>query len=520
MATVSLQGTTTLFERLHLRISAGAGPVIEVSLPVNHPWKRESALPVASFLGERAEIEWAGQTMSFRVTGFRSTPEDGDLMIGIVLSDETLDWLEMRRTDTAATVMLVYQRQEDDANGWSFLRRVLGGKFAAPHGKDDLDERLPVGTCFLRPAGCDNLVHQERILGLLRNSPTQPWGWCAIDAESSAEPLRLLGLDAPVVELDAEWAPADAAEVYLPHRALGPNAPAAKLKRTFSELEHSHAATVVREVTRKGLMTALPDLFKDSDQIVCLPCQVAVGGITALCPVISFSFDMRSHLTDQKVELTTVLQLRPLPTTPAASPARFTTEGTFVEWTDDSQKTRTLVMPPQDARWQMMGGANSKDVETVDSERGLVCEAVTPFASRQDWAGFYVSHKQNDVVLVDIVDGQEPRMVGMRQVYAEGLESVDLVLNSETVSISALAKDADLATADGVAVDGAAGTVKVFAAQHVELKQKVTVTDESTAMEHAASVKSTMSIGGDTTIGGKTEITGDTVIKATLEVGA
>lgn len=518
MATVTLNGTTSTFEGLHLRISAGAGPTIEVSLPVNHPWKVEDGVDVSSFLGKRGELEWEAQKISFRVTGFRATPGGSDLVLGIVLSDETLDWLEMRRTDTAATAMLVYQRQEDDANGWSFLRRVLGGKFAAPHGKDDLDERFPVGTCFLRAAGCDNLVHQERILGLLRNSPTQPWGWCAVDAESSAEPLRLLGLDAPVIELDAGWSPADQTQVFLPHRALGPNAPLTKLGRTYEKLTYSQAATVVREVTRKGLETALPDVFAGSDQLVCLPCQVAVGGITALCPVITFSFDMRSHLEQQAVELSSELTLRPLPTTPALSPMRFTTEGRFKEWTQDSQETRVLVMPP-DAKWQMMGGAKSKDVETADSEKGLVCESVTPFASRGEWAGFYVSHKGDDTVLIEILDGQEPRMVGMRQVLVKGLETVDLVLNSETVSISGLSKDSDIATADGVAVDGSAGTVDVFAGNHITLKQKITVTDDNTVMDHSAKVNKALTVGGDTVIGGKTDITGATTIAETLEVG-
>jgi hypothetical protein len=519
LATVTLSDTTTSFEGLRLRISAGAGPTIEVSLPVNHPWKREDRLDVATLLGKRAELSWEQQQVSFRVTGFRSSPGGSDLMLGIVLSDETLNWMEMRRTETGQTSMLVYQRDANDANGWSFLLRVLGSKFATPHGSERLDTALPVGTCFVRPAGCDNLVHQERILGLLRNSPTQPWGWCAVDAQDGTQPMRLLGLDSPIVELDKGWSPADESEVFLPHRALGPSAPMAKLRRTFEKLTHAQAALVVREVTSKGLVTALdPKAFEGAKDVVCLPCQVAVGGSVALCPTISFSFDMRSHIEEQEVELSTELNLRPLPTTPAVSPARFTTEGTFKEWDSDSKETRVVVMPP-DPTWQMMAGAKSSDVETADPDRGLVCESVTPFGGRDNRAGFYVSHKADDPVLVEVLDGHEPRMVGMRQVLAKGLESVDLVLNSETVSISGLAKDADLATADGVAVDGSGGTVEVFAAQHVALKQKVTVTDESTQMDHNASVKKVMSVGGDTTIGGKTEIKGDTVIKATLEVG-
>lgn len=331
--------------------------------------------------------------------------------------------------------------------------------------------------------------------------------------------MRLLGLDSPVVELNKGWSPADESEVFLPHRALGPNAPMAKLRRTFKKLSHGAAAAVVKEVTSKGLVAALdPKAFEGAGEVVCLPCQVAVGGSVALCPVITFSFDMRSHIEEQEVELSTELHLRPLPTTPAVTPMPYTTNGTFKEWDKDSQETRVVVMPPK-TTWQMMAGAKSKDVETTDPKRGLICESVTPFGGRDKWAGFYVSHKAEDVVLVEILDAHEPRMVGMRQVLVKGFETVDLVINSETVSISGLSKTNDIATADGVAVDGSHGTVDLFASKHVRLKQKVTVTDASTLMDHSATVKKALTVDGDTTIGGKTDVTGATTIKETLEVG-
>ncbi len=518
MATVTLNQQSSPFDGVHLRISAGAGPVLELALPANHPWKLEDGGVVAALLGARGELAWGSQSISFRITGFRSTPGGADQVVGIVLSDEVLDWFEQRRSDTAATHTLVYQRQESDANGWAFLRRVLGDKFAVPHGAEALDAWLPVGSCFLRAAGCDNLVHQNRVLGLLANTATQPWGWCAFDAEGSEEPLRLLGLDAPVFELDSDWSPSDLSEMFLPHRALGPSAPATKLRREFGTLEFDDAATVLRELTRSGLEGAVEGMFPGSEQMLCLPTQVGLGGITALCPSISYHFDMRSHVEERQVALQSELQIVPLPTLPALSPRRLTAAGTFVEWTEASQKQRLKILPP-DEQWQMMGDGDSPDVETADPEKGLVCEAVTPFASRAGCAGFYVSHRPDDAMLVEITDCEVPRMVGMRQVYSEGLESVDVVLNSETVSISGLAQDADLATADGVAVDGAAGTVEVFAAQHVRLKQKVTVTDENTKLEHNEHVTGSATIDGDTVIGGKTDIEGDTTIAATLEVG-
>ena len=167
-----------------------------------------------------------------------------------------------------------------------------------------------------------------------------------------------------------------------------------------------------------------------------------------------------------------------------------------------------------------MGDADSSDVETADPEKGLICDAVTPFASRDNCSGFYVSHRAEDQLLVQLCDGEVPRMVGMKQVFAEGLEDVDLVLNSTTVSISGLSNDRELATADGLAVDGGAGTVEVFADTHVLLKQKVTVTDENTKADHSLTVTGAAQIDGDTQIGGKTEITGATTIAETLEVGS
>lgn len=518
MATLELGGASSPVDGIHLRLAASAGPLLQLELPANHPWKLEDGRSPAAYLGTRGELIWGDHTISFRVTGFRAQPGGADRVVGVTLSDDTLDWFEQSRVDTLATRTLVYQRQTADANGWAFLRRVLGNKFAVPHGSEQLDECLPVGTVVLRPAGCDNLIHQNRVLGLMRNSATRPWGWCAFDTQGADEPLRILGLDAPVFVLDEGWSPADISDVSLPSRVVGEGSPV-RFERKYGRLDDALAADLLREVTRAGIEQAAEGLFDGSEQVLTMPTQIAVGGLTALCRRIDYHFDLRSHRDAAKVEFQTEIHMVPLPAEAALAPARLSEMGTFVEWDEASEKQRVVVKAPSE-RWQLMGDSDSSDVETADPEKGLVCDAVTPFASRDNCSGFYVSHRAEDQLLVQLCDGEVPRMVGMKQVYAEGLEGVDLVLNSATVSISGLSNDSDLATADGLAVDGAAGTVEVFADTHVVLKQKVTITDENTKADHCLAVTESAEIGGDTRIGGKTEIKGATTIKETLEVGS
>ncbi len=512
-------------DAIDLIVAESSGPIVELSLPANHRWKSEGGVNVMGLIGARATLAWEDQTLEFCVSGFRSTPGGRDLLVGIVLPKELLNWFEGKPTDEHAVQTLIYQRQED-ANGWDFVRRVLGERFAVPHGAIALDEALPVGTCVLRAAGCDNLAHLQRVLGLLTTLPTRAWGWCAFDTEQGEDPLRLLGLDAPVLNLDESWAPSDLTGVHLPHRAAGDSS--GELSRSFGELETKKAAALVRQLSRAGIELAAEELLEDADQLPCLPGQIGIGELTALCYRIRYAFDLgrnADNREDKHVEFKTHLSFRPLPGTPGLSASSVTLRGFFSDWDEASERTRIQMLPGATAKepsevWRLMGDSKSNDQDTPDPEKPLIGISVTPFRSRGDFAGFYVSHQESDPMLVQVRDLEVPTMIGMQQVYAEGLEGVDLVLNSPTVSISGLAQSADLATADGVAVDGAAGTVEVFADQHVRLKQKVTTTDDSTVMEHNAKVTGKAEIEGDTKIGGKTDIEGDTTIAATLEVGS
>ncbi len=519
MAEVELNGTTAPVDAIDLTLAESAGPIIELSLPANHPWKLEDSNVVMGLLGARAEIKWDEQVLSVRVTGFRSTTGGRDTLVGIVLPDEVLDWFERRRTDDAAVQTLIYQRQEADANGWAFVRRVLGDLFAIPHGAEALDDALPVGTCILRAAGCDNLAHLQRVLGLLATLPTRAWGWCAFDTEPGEEPMRLLGLDTPVMNLDEGWSPGDLSNMHLPHRAAG-NAHG-NLSRKFGKLEAPVAATLLRQLSRMGIDEAADGLIEEADQLPCLPRQIGVGGITALCYRLKYTFDFRQNAVDKEdpmVNFSAELDFRPLPGTPGLAARSVTLKGFFSAWDEASEKSRIQLLPQGDP-WRLMGDGDSPDVETPDSEKPLVSISVSPFVSRGNFAGFYVAHQVDDPMILQVRDAEIPNMIGMQQTFAEGLEGVELVINAPTVSISGLEKSVDLATADGVAVDGAAGTVEVFANQHVRLKQKVTTTDESTVMDHSAKVTGHCEVDGDTKIGGKTDIEGDTTIAATLEVG-
>ena len=343
MATLTLGETNDFVDGIHLRLAESAGPLLYLDLPANHKWKLEDGRSVAVHLGTRAELEWGQHVISFRVTGFRAQPGGADRLVGVVLSDETLDWFEQSRVDTLATRTLVYQRQTADANGWAFLRRVLGNKFAVPHGSEALDECLPVGTVILRSAGSDNLIHQNRVLALMRNSATRPWGWCAFDTQGTDEPLRLLGLDAPVLVLDDGWAPA------LPSRAIGESSPV-RFERKYGRLDEATAAALLREVTRAGIEQAADGLFDGSEQVLTIPSQVAVGGLTALCRRIDYHFDLRSHLDSAQVEFQTEIFMAPLPVEPAVAPAWLSEMGTFVEWDEASKKQRVVVKAPSE-RW-------------------------------------------------------------------------------------------------------------------------------------------------------------------------
>jgi hypothetical protein len=522
MAEVTLLEKSSPCSSVILTLAEGSGPQLELALPTNHPWNLERGELIMQLLGERAEFSWAGQSLTFRVTGFRSTPGGRDAIVGLVLSDDTLDWFEQRRVASGTAGVLVYQRQAADPNGWAYLRRVLGNQFGIPHGADALDEALPIGTCLCRPATHDNLSHQRRILALMAHLPTRAWGWCGFDTEVGDPPLRVLGLDSPVLELREGWAPGDLGDVHLPHRvggaAVSSDARPTLLVRPFLGLTHDKSAELVRELTRAGVEGAVDHILEDGSEIPCLPGQVKVGGMVCLCPVVRYSFDLRQVPEDGQLELRVQLTLAPLPIDPGQTPMSFSGTGLFVEWDENSEKRRVALKSP-DERWLLMGDDDSADVETPDADKLLICDALTPYAARDEFAGFYVSHQTDDPLVVEVRDVEVPRMLGMKQQFHEGLEAVNLVLNSETVSISGLGANADLATADGVAVDGPAGLVEIFAEKQVKLKQKITVEDEVSSFDQNLQIAGAVQIEGDTSIQGKVDIASETTIAKTLDVG-
>ncbi|MEN9581460.1 MAG: hypothetical protein RJA70_4469, partial [Pseudomonadota bacterium] len=472
-------------EAIELTLAESSGPVVAIALPLNHPWKLQDGAALMALLGERGELTWGEQTLSFRFTGFRSFDSQHDALVGVVLSDEVLGWFERRPTEEPSLSTLVYQRQNADANGWDFIRRVLGNGVSKPHGSDNLDIAFPLGSCILRSTYADNLCHLNRVLGLLRAAPTQAWGWCAFDVEQGDDPLRLLGLDAPPLILGKGWAPGDLSQVLLPHRASGQAS--GVLKQNFDTLKPEQAAALLRQLTRAGIPSAAEDLLEGAEQLPCLPGQIGIGGIIARCPLIQYRFLIKKDDEQPHVRFETTLSFTPLPAAPALTPQTFTSRSSFVEWDEASGRTRVLVSA-KDVAWQMMGEGDGQSADFPDAEKNLVCDSVTPFAGRGEFSGFYVAHRPADVLIVEIRDGDVPRAIGEPQVFAEGLEVPDITINSETVRLSGLNHDADITTADGIAIDGAAGTVEAFAEKHVLLKQKVTVTDDGTRMEHSATV--------------------------------
>ncbi len=518
---VKLEGQQCTPTRVEVCVALGSGPTLSITLTAGHPWLKScEGSAVMSLLGKRGELEWAGHAFSFCCTGVETANNSAHKLVGILLSDDVIGWFQSKVAREEWDVkVLVYQRHNEDANAWGFVRRALGNRFATPFGADQLDRCFPHGACILRSGEATNLAHVERVIGLLSAMPTRARGWCAFNTEDDVEPLRLVGLDAPPHVLDAGWEPEGATQVSLPH-PITHGTGRSRLRRGFGVLAPEQAAAVLFELTSAGTLSERDDLLGDPSQAPTLPGLVQIGSFPAFCPEFRYEFVLPKHDQAGGVQLEVELDFCPLPHSAGLNESSQTVTTAFSHWEEApkidgtlyawqlSEREHRLAVGSQFSRtWRMMG--DGAEQEMADAGKCLICDATTPFASRGEFSGFYVSYRPDDFLVVALRDGEVPVLQGQLQTFAPELEGPDLVINSPTVTVSGLPNNGALAAADGLVLNGPDGTVEVYAEKHVALKQKVTITDDKTYADHNAVISETLNVGGDTTLHG----TG-TVVKA------
>jgi len=492
-ATVELDGESSEFRSVELVLAERSGPVVVAWVSGRHPWNTTVR---TGLLRRRVEgtIDWEGESITFQFLGFREA--DAALgVVGLVLDPELVDWLtENPGKDTGADV-LCYQRQEADADGWAFLRRVLGQKFAAPELGDTVGEAFTDGACILRPTAFDNRSHVERVVGLLGGYPGATYSWTVFDAEDGDDPFRLLMADEGGFAADDSWSPADSRSGEIPSVAALPSPTGRlRLERGFTAGAPGDAAQLLAKLTRSG-REGVAESLDDGAQLPPGPGPVEYGEAKLVCRRVSYRFRFGGPTADDLgVVLNVQMELTAVPPMAPASRLRWSGHAFFSDWDGPSGQTRAQ-LSAEGTKFRLMGDGDSPDATEPDDGKRLVVEVLTPFHGRNGFAGVYPTRRPEDEMVVTMADGELPYVSGQVQVYVQDLDAVELVLNAETVTASGLDPAAGLEAADGWAVDGAAGTVHVFAESAVELKQRVKVEDEKTTLDQDAEITGKLGVG-------------------------
>lgn len=527
MAAVTIGEVSLPVASAELTLSVGAGPLLRLQPSSGHRVPDELHRTLFGAL-ERGTFTWGEEELTFRFLAAHPGRDGGYEITGLVLPEELLDWFDTHEMAADGRSMLVYQRQQTDNDGWSFLRRVLGDRFEEPLFSTELEPWLPVGTTILRPTGWTNLAHLRRVIGLVGGLPGATCSWCAFNTEGGDEPLRFVSASAEPLPLDDKWRLLAASRSGVPHQLSHNGGERYEIRRRFPPLQVAEAAAILVELAcsgRRAMVESCADV-SITGQLPHMPMPVQLRDTTFLCERAVYRFSAGSTLAKESEAPTLDVQLflSGLPTHGWGDVIRHTALGLFGSWDEPSGKTRLRIK--SDAQnWTLMGDGGSDDAggsterEAAALGMALVCESVTPFAARGDFSGFYVKHQVDDQLVVDIADLAVPRSRGGLQVYAEKLEGPELTLNARTIVQSGVSNQAKL-NVTATLVDGESGVVEVYAEEHVKLKDRVTVVDAGTTAAHDLLVKGETEIEKDTKIGGELEVDGNTKIKGTCDVGS
>jgi hypothetical protein len=503
------------FERGASQQRAGAGPN---PLAMRQEWFGEE---------QRGTFTWGERELSFRFLAAHEGQNGAFEVGGLVLPDELLTWFQTTQKSEDGRPMLVYQRQQTDSSGWSFLRRALGDRFEEPLYSGELEDWLGVGTTLLRPSGWKNLAHVRRVVGLLGGLPGATCSWCAFCTEAGDEPLRFVSAEAEPWPLDTAWRLVPGAGNGVPHELADLPGHSYEVRRRFTTLDLAKASGLITELAVSGRRANLESLGCEDvvSQLPHMPMPVSLRDTAYLCERAVFRFSSPHSVLASEVApvLDVQLFLRGLPTRAWGNTLQHRARGTFASWDEPSGKTR-LRLASEEQSWALMGDGGEDDAgQATDREApapglGLVTESVTPYAARGEFSGFYVKHQVKDSLVVELSDLSVPRTLGGLQVYAEQFETPELTLNSRTIVVTTVGNTSEL-NVTGVKYDGDAGTVEVYAEEKVRIKERITVVEESSTFEHNAVVTGTAEVKKDTKLGANLEVKGDLEVGGKADVG-
>jgi hypothetical protein len=511
---------------VELTLAMGTGPLLRLQ-PLNGRLVPPELRQEQFGAHRRGKLLWAEQELDFRFLAANESTLGAHEIHGLVLSEDLLGWFQTTLNAEDPRPMLVYQRQQTDSRGWSFLRRVLGDRFEEPTFSSELENWFDAGICVLRPNGWKHLAHIRRVVELLGGLPGAICGWCAFATTKDDEPLRFISAEVEPLALDNDWRLATYDGSRVPHELGDTVGESYRVHRRFAAIEPKQAAALIAQLAQSGRRSSLEAAIDVTlaGQLPHMPMPVRLRDTDYLCERATFRVSSPFTLLAPKTlpTLDVELSLRGLPTRRWGNPIQHRGVGYFSKW-EESIKTRVR-LKSTDQTWVMMGddGADDEggetDREATAAGMTLVTESVTPYAARGEYAGFYVQHQVDDALVVELADLSVPRTHGGLQEFNEQFEKPELTLNSRTIVVTGVAKTAEL-NVTGVRFDGDAGTVEIYAEEKVRIKEKITIVEAKTSFEHDVGITGTANVKKDTQLGANLKVEGDVKVKGKTDVGS
>ncbi|MEM1181984.1 MAG: hypothetical protein AAGM22_26795 [Acidobacteriota bacterium] len=390
------------------------------------------------------------------------------------------DWLRAANERRA-----VYQRLEDDA--WAFLGAVFADRLSASDAcKQTVEAWLPRGACLLREAGASTGRWITELADALAGAGVVGWyGRLRTDS------IRLVSTNDPPHELTAcHWV----SDLVTP--------PAAGTERSRLTLQGEvHLGNASALMLLDEILRDAESLSVDHALLRARPGLANIHSETVL--VESAAFEYAGDVEADKLNVQLTVRLPVEPNLPLAR-RHWRVPATVNGWVQDGwEEGATSLLEIALDEIESPATVDPRNVE----ERSMVAQALSPAPVRDSAAGFYARRGDAHAVVLDLVTGEMPLVLGAIQTHDEELEAAQLSLQSETVAITSSPRGSALAEAAGLHLEGTDGVglrtsrdgqvAFTTGSVHLEAEQRTTL---------KASV---VTVEGETTIDGKTTLAGE-----------
>jgi hypothetical protein len=427
-------------------------------------------------------------------------------------ADHQLSLARLPEPEPAVRVHRIHQRRDAESLD-DFLNRWFHDRTVASNGEDgdmeDLRAVLPPRACLVQPPGGGTAFRWALAQAVAGRQSASFVGW----SRALGDPWR--GRFFSPFAADANWSVRLNPERWRRCRARGAPPPTAEDGHDRApddsptwpgdprrQCQWFEASLSLTEAELTDLVEALPNqqrhTLADRDEIPLLPATVRLGDRWLFCVAVGLRLDCGPDGGPQHHAVRVALaSARPQPQPPGPTPGVVRVLAGFSQWANDGRSIEVLPATPAQVEAAGVPGFPAWEVAAeAGQSKPLLAHLLSPGYVREHYSWQYARLEPNDLLVVQIADGEPPIALGALQ--ARRAEFEDATNATNALSGSAIlirTVDADGKPAGTELRVKHDGTASVAAKSRLSLLDNALITNDAAEFARDVTIKNHLDVG-------------------------